>query len=70
MLLLTNNIPAKLSRITLMLIAKPERDINSDILLQELLHYVNPYLQNILKKALKNVISLSEKEKEIIQDFF
>lgn len=70
MLLLTNNIPAKLSRITLMLIAKPERDINSDILLQELLRYVNPYLRKILKKALKNVISLSEKEKETIQDFF
>lgn len=70
MLLLPNNIPAKLSRITLMLIAKPESDINSDILLQELLRYVNPYLRKILKIALKNVISLNKKEKETIQDLF
>lgn len=70
MLLLTNNIPAKLSRITLKLIVISERDINSDILLQELLRYVNPYLRKILKKALKNFISLTEKENETIQDFF
>lgn len=70
MLLLTNNIPAKLSRITLMLIANPENDINFDILLQELLCYVNPYLRKILKKALKNVMSLTEKENETVQDFF
>lgn len=70
MLLLTNQIPAKLSRITLMLIANPERHIESDILLQELLRYVNPYLRKILKKALKNFVSLTEKENETIQDFF
>ncbi|XP_039305557.1 uncharacterized protein LOC120357855 [Solenopsis invicta] len=70
MLLLTNNLPAKLSRITLMLISKPEKDVNPDILLQELLRYVNPYLRKILKKALKNFMSLTEKENETVQDFF
>lgn len=70
MLILTNQIPAKLSRITLMLIANPENHIKSDILLQELLYYVNPYLRKILKKALKNFTSLTEREKETIQDFF
>lgn len=70
MLLLTNQIPAKLSRIILMLIANPETHIESDILLQELLRYVNPYLRKILRKAVKDFMSLTEKETEIIQDFF
>lgn len=70
MLLLTQQLPAKLSRITLMLIANPEQHIESDTLLQELLRYVNPYLRKILKKALKNFMSITDKESETVQDFF
>lgn len=70
MLLLTNQIPTKLSRITLMLIANPEKHIESNILSKELLRYVNPYLRKVLKKALQNFGSLTENENETIQDFF
>lgn len=49
-----------------MLIAKPERDINTFYYKN---CYVNPYLRKILKKALKNFTSLTEKENETIQDF-
>lgn len=70
MLILTESIPAKLSRITLMLIGNSDANINSTMLLQELMNYVNPYLRKILKKSQKNFSSLTEKEQEVIGDFF
>lgn len=70
MLLLTGTLPAKLSRITLMLIAKPEKEIDNSILLQELLYFVNPYLRKILRKGQKSFDALSETELSVIQDFF
>ena len=70
MLILTSTIPTKLSRITLTLIGNSNADINSEILLQELMNYVNPYLRKILKKGRKDFSSLTEKEREIIGDFF
>lgn len=70
MLILTNTIPAKLSKITLMLIANPENIITPDMLFQEISLYVNPFLRKILKKAIKSFMLLTETEIEIIQDFF
>ncbi|XP_033212162.1 uncharacterized protein LOC117169765 [Belonocnema kinseyi] len=70
MLLLTNTLPAKISKITLMLIGDPNKDIDSDVLLQELGNYVNPYLRKIFKKDQKNFSALSAEELETILDFF
>lgn len=70
MLILTGTFPAKLSRITLMLIANPDDKIDSSILFNELTSYVNPYLRCILKKGQTDFMSLKAKEKDIIQDFF
>lgn len=70
MILLTQTIPTKLSKITLMLIADPDKDINWDILLQELLNYANPYLRSILKKAIKNFDKLTSTEIVVVQDFY
>ncbi|XP_077282252.1 uncharacterized protein LOC143908460 [Temnothorax americanus] len=70
MLILTNSIPAKLSRITLTLIGKSDANIDPTILLQELMNYVNPYLRKILQKGQRNFSSLTEKEQEVIGDFF
>lgn len=71
MLLLTRTIPCKISTITLMLIANPDTTIvDSTIVLRELLLFVNPYLRKILKKSLISFNSLTEKEIEVIYDFY
>lgn len=70
MLVLTQTLPSKLSRVTLMLIGDPDRNLDKDVLIQDLLNYVNVYLRKILKKALKNYASLKSDEIELIGDFF
>lgn len=69
-LMLTGTLPAKLSRVALMLIAKPDKEIDSSILLRELLYFVNPYLRKILRIGQKTFDALSDKELDVIQDFF
>lgn len=70
MLVLTGTIPSKLSKITLMLIANPDVEVKAEILWEELLLFVNRYLRKILKKGKKNFSSLSDKEVEVVQEFY
>lgn len=69
-LLLTGTIPSKLSKITLMLLADPEKPVDEKILLDEISAYVNPCLRYILKKGLNDFCILKTKEIEILQEFF
>lgn len=72
MLVLTGTLPTKLSRVTLMLIARPDINIEErrQLLIQDFLNFVNPYLRKLLKKALKQFSALTERELNVMQDFF
>lgn len=69
MMLLTGTAPSRISRVALMLIANRDVDIKEDILVNELINYVNPCLRKIIKRALKGII-ISEREKDVLLSFF
>ncbi|XP_050516606.1 uncharacterized protein LOC126891472 [Diabrotica virgifera virgifera] len=70
MLLLTGSIPSKLSKIMLLLIADPLKEIDKNILVEEFYNFLNPCERLILKKAMSNFNSLNNKEKEILTNTF
>ncbi|KAK4883437.1 hypothetical protein RN001_006756 [Aquatica leii] len=70
MLLLTGSIPSKLSKITLLLIANPNAEIDKNILIEEFYNFVNPCEKLMLKKSINNFDLLSSKEKNILSNIF
>lgn len=70
MLLLTGCFPTKLGLTTLLSMSNRESDITPNILLEDLLKYVNPCERAIFKKALDSFNTLTIKEKEVLSNTF
>lgn len=66
MLLLIGNIPAKLSKLDLMLIANPQLEVERE----EFYLFVDPCERNILKKAKRDFIGSNDKEKAVLSNIF
>lgn len=70
MILLTGSLPTKFSKSILKKIGNPEVSPDPSMILDDFLLYCNPCERAMLKKALDNLETMNEKEKEILTNIF